>query len=77
MAVPASSVAPLADLTGVAFRHQSFLDQLWGALVVQNVFEYFAVSPFYDHNCSNERLRIKSIHPLDTSQLMYDQFLKP
>ncbi|KAK0594987.1 hypothetical protein LWI29_002383 [Acer saccharum] len=33
------------------------------------VFDYFALSPFYDWICNNEQLRMGSIHPLDISQL--------
>ncbi|KAL5575542.1 hypothetical protein UlMin_017241 [Ulmus minor] len=33
------------------------------------VFDYFALSPFYDWTCNNEQLRMRSIHPLDLSQL--------
>ncbi|KAK1577510.1 hypothetical protein Q3G72_022363 [Acer saccharum] len=33
------------------------------------VFDYFALSPFYDWTCNNEKLRMQSIHPLDISQL--------
>ncbi|KAI9160550.1 hypothetical protein LWI28_009292 [Acer negundo] len=47
-------------------------DQLWlnsYPLVRNRVFDYFALSPFYDWTCKNEQLLFLSIHPLDISQL--------
>ncbi|KAK0598231.1 hypothetical protein LWI29_032744 [Acer saccharum] len=52
------------------------MDQLWlnsYPLVRNIVFDYFALSPFYDWTCNNEQLRMRSIHPLDISQLFYHQ----
>eukprot|EP00271_Cylindrocystis_brebissonii_P008966 TRINITY_DN23533_c0_g1_i1.p1 TRINITY_DN23533_c0_g1~~TRINITY_DN23533_c0_g1_i1.p1 ORF type:complete len:292 (+),score=57.75 TRINITY_DN23533_c0_g1_i1:720-1595(+) len=60
---------PAADLTGVCFRDQLFLNFVGGNLVPHNVFDYFAESPFYDRSCSNEQLRMQGIHPLDMDQL--------
>lgn len=59
---------PGTDMTGICFR-----DQLWlNAYPLDRnlVFDYFALSPFYDLTCNNEQLRMRSIHPLDTSQLL-------
>ncbi|XP_073141256.1 mediator of RNA polymerase II transcription subunit 6 [Henckelia pumila] len=65
---PASAPAPPGtDMTGICFR-----DQLWLNTypIDRNiVFDYFALSPFYDYSCNNEQLRLRSIHPLDISQL--------
>ncbi|KNA11737.1 hypothetical protein SOVF_132360 [Spinacia oleracea] len=58
---------PGTDMTGMCFR-----DQLWLNTypIDRNlVFDYFALSPFYDHTCNNEQLRMNSIHPLDVSHL--------
>ncbi|CAF2099533.1 hypothetical protein HID58_094005 [Brassica napus] len=58
---------PGTDMTGICFR-----DQLWinsYPLDRNYVFDYFALSPFYDITCSNEILRRRSVHPLDHSQL--------
>nr|GMC73185.1 mediator of RNA polymerase II transcription subunit 6 [Ipomoea batatas] len=53
-------------------NHKSSADQLWlntYPLDRNLVFDYFALSPFYDWTCNNEQLRMRSIHPLDLSQL--------
>ncbi|KAF7843424.1 Mediator of RNA polymerase II transcription subunit 6 [Senna tora] len=53
-------------------RHLSFIILLWlntYPLDRNLVFDYFALSPFYDWTCNNEQLRMRSIHPLDISQL--------
>ncbi|CAA7045851.1 unnamed protein product [Microthlaspi erraticum] len=58
---------PGTDMTGICFR-----DQLWinsYPLDRNYVFDYFALSPFYDITCNNETLRRRSIHPLDHSHL--------
>lgn len=58
---------PGTDMTGICFR-----DQLWinsYPLDRNYVFDYFALSPFYDITCNNELLRRRSIHPLDHSHL--------
>nr|VDC71901.1 unnamed protein product [Brassica rapa] len=58
---------PGTDMTGICFR-----DQLWinsYPLDRNYVFDYFALSPFYDITCNNEILRRRSVHPLDHSQL--------
>ncbi|CAI9759697.1 unnamed protein product [Fraxinus pennsylvanica] len=34
------------------------------------VFDYFALSPFYDYTYNDEQLQLCSIHPLDYSQLL-------
>lgn len=59
--------APGTDMTGICFS-----DQLWlktYPLDRNLVFDYFALSPFYDWTCNNEQLRMRSIHPLETSHL--------
>ncbi|KAE8684298.1 Mediator of RNA polymerase II transcription subunit 6 [Hibiscus syriacus] len=58
---------PGTDMTGICFR-----DKLWLNTypLDRNLgFDYFALSPFYDWTCNNEQLRMRSIHPLDISQL--------
>ncbi|XXG57207.1 hypothetical protein AAC387_Pa03g4425 [Persea americana] len=64
---PAAPAPPGTDMTGICFS-----DQLWlktYPLDRNLVFDYFALSPFYDWTCNNEQLRMRSIHPLDLSQL--------
>ncbi|XP_050231704.1 mediator of RNA polymerase II transcription subunit 6 [Mercurialis annua] len=64
---PAPPQQPGTDMTGICFR-----DQLWMntyPLDRNLVFDYFALSPFYDRTCNNELLRLQSIHPLDLSHL--------
>ncbi|GAV75935.1 Med6 domain-containing protein [Cephalotus follicularis] len=56
------------DMTGICFR-----DQLWLNTYPQDrnfIFDYFALSPFYDWSCNNQQLRLQSLHPLDMSHLM-------
>lgn len=58
---------PGVDMTGICFRDQLWLNTY--PLERNLVFDYFALSPFYDWTCNNEQLRMQSIHPLDTSHL--------
>ncbi|XP_074306847.1 mediator of RNA polymerase II transcription subunit 6 [Silene latifolia] len=58
---------PGTDMTGICFRDQLWLNSY--PLDRNFVFDYFAMSPFYDRTCSNEQLRMNSIHPLDLSHL--------
>ncbi|XP_020588481.1 mediator of RNA polymerase II transcription subunit 6 [Phalaenopsis equestris] len=58
---------PGTDMTGICFRDQLWLNTF--PLDRNLVFDYFALSPFYDWTCNNEQLRSRSIHPLDSSQL--------
>ncbi|KMT14909.1 hypothetical protein BVRB_3g064230 [Beta vulgaris subsp. vulgaris] len=58
---------PGTDMTGICFRDQLWLNTY--PLDRNLVFDYFALSPFYDRTCNNEHLRINSIHPLDISHL--------
>ncbi|KAK4790529.1 hypothetical protein SAY86_017833 [Trapa natans] len=58
---------PATDMTGICFRDQLWLNTY--PLDRNLVFDYFALSPFYDWTCNNEQLRRSSIHPLDTSHL--------
>lgn len=65
--VPAETGPPGTEMTSISFR-----DQLWlNAYPLDRilVFDYFALSPFYDRSCSNERLRMESIHPFDMAHL--------
>ncbi|KAK0592958.1 hypothetical protein LWI29_028245 [Acer saccharum] len=64
---PAPVVPPGTDMTGICFRDQLWLNSY--PLDRNMVFDYFALSPFYDWTCNNEQLRMRSIHPLDISQL--------
>ncbi|TXG68762.1 hypothetical protein EZV62_003697 [Acer yangbiense] len=67
-AVPPPPVTPPGtDMTGICFRDQLWLNSY--PLDRNMVFDYFALSPFYDWTCNNEKLRMQSIHPLDISQL--------
>ncbi|XP_051204269.1 mediator of RNA polymerase II transcription subunit 6 isoform X1 [Lolium perenne] len=59
---------PGTDMTGICFRDQLWLNTY--PLDRNLVFDYFALSPFYDITCNNESLRSRQIHPLDMSQLM-------
>lgn len=58
---------PGTDMTGICFRDQLWLNTY--PLDRNLVFDYFALSPFYDYTCNNEQLRMRSIHPLDLSNL--------
>ncbi|XP_015889962.2 mediator of RNA polymerase II transcription subunit 6 [Ziziphus jujuba] len=58
---------PGTDMTGICFRDQLWLNSY--PLDRNLVFDYFALSPFYDWTCNNEQLRMRSIHPLDISHL--------
>ncbi|XP_059063857.1 mediator of RNA polymerase II transcription subunit 6 [Cryptomeria japonica] len=58
---------PGTDMTGICFRDQIWLNAV--PLDRNFVFDYFALSPFYDWTCNNEQLRRRSIHPLDMSHL--------
>ncbi|KAF5453071.1 hypothetical protein F2P56_028010 [Juglans regia] len=64
---PAPPAPPGTEMTGICFR-----DQLWLSTYPLDrniVFDYFALSPFYDWTCNNEQLRMRSIHPPDLSHL--------
>ncbi|CAL9162594.1 unnamed protein product [Musa hybrid cultivar] len=58
---------PGTDMTGICFRDQLWLNTY--PLDRNLIFDYFALSPFYDWSCNNEQLRARSIHPLDISHL--------
>ncbi|KAJ1390940.1 Mediator complex, subunit Med6 [Sesbania bispinosa] len=58
---------PGTDMTGICFRDQLWLNTY--PLDRNLVFDYFALSPFYDWTSNNEQLRMRSLHPLDLSQL--------
>ncbi|KAL2609253.1 hypothetical protein R1flu_027826 [Riccia fluitans] len=58
---------PGTDMTSISFRDQLWLNQF--PLDRNLVFDYFALSPFYDRTCNNEQLRMRQIHPLDPSHL--------
>ncbi|XP_052157851.1 mediator of RNA polymerase II transcription subunit 6 [Oryza glaberrima] len=58
---------PGTDMTGICFRDQLWLNTY--PLDRNLVFDYFALSPFYDLTCNNESLRSRQIHPLDMSHL--------
>lgn len=58
---------PGTDMTGMCFRDQLWLNTY--PLDRNLVFDYFALSPFYDLTCNNEQLRMRSVHPLDISHL--------
>ncbi|OWM66539.1 mediator of RNA polymerase II transcription subunit 6 [Punica granatum] len=64
---PAAPAPPATDMTGICFRDQLWLNTY--PLDRNLVFDYFALSPFYDYSCNNEQLRRNSIHPLDMSHL--------
>lgn len=63
---------PGTDMTGICFRDQLWLNSY--PLDRNLVFDYFALSPFYDWTCNNEQIRMRSIHPLDVSHLSYVLF---
>ncbi|TXG68754.1 hypothetical protein EZV62_003689 [Acer yangbiense] len=65
--LPPPVAPPGTDMTGICFRDQLWLNSY--PLDRNMVFDYFALSPFYDWTCNNEQLRMRSIHPLDISQL--------
>ncbi|XP_042481850.1 mediator of RNA polymerase II transcription subunit 6 isoform X2 [Macadamia integrifolia] len=58
---------PGTDMTGICFRDQLWLNTY--PLDRNLVFDYFALSPFYDWSCNNEQLRMRAIHPLDIPNL--------
>ena len=64
-----AAVAPTpgTDMTGICFKDQLWLNTY--PLDRNLVFDYFALSPFYDWTCNNEQLRMRSIHPLDLTHL--------
>ncbi|KAJ3695856.1 hypothetical protein LUZ60_001233 [Juncus effusus] len=64
---PALPPPPGTDMTGICFRDQLWLNTY--PLDRNFVFDYFALSPFYDWTCNNEQLRSRAIHPLDLSNL--------
>jgi len=67
--VPAETGPPGTEMTSISFR-----DQLWLSAYPLDrnfVFDYFALSPFYDRSCSNERLRMELIHALDMTHLSW------
>ncbi|XP_058067644.1 mediator of RNA polymerase II transcription subunit 6 [Magnolia sinica] len=64
---PAMPPPPGTDMTGICFKDQLWLQSY--PLDRNLVFDYFALSPFYDWTCNNEQLRMRSIHPLDISHL--------
>ncbi|KAK3410656.1 mediator of RNA polymerase II transcription subunit 6 [Eucalyptus grandis] len=66
-AAAAAPQPPATDMTGICFRDQLWLNTY--PLDRNLVFDYFALSPFYDFTCNNEQLRLRSIHPLDMPQL--------
>ncbi|KAL1551608.1 mediator of RNA polymerase II transcription subunit 6-like [Salvia divinorum] len=69
-ALPPTMAAPPppgTDMTSICFRDQLWLNTY--PLDRNLVFDYFALSPFYDYSCNNEQLRIRAIHPLDISHL--------
>ncbi|KAK4269289.1 hypothetical protein QN277_022469 [Acacia crassicarpa] len=66
-AAPPPPQTPWTDMTGICFRDQLWLNSY--PLDRNLVFDYFALSPFYDWTCNNEQLRMRSIHPLDPSVL--------
>ncbi|XP_044497704.1 mediator of RNA polymerase II transcription subunit 6 [Mangifera indica] len=66
-APPVPPQPPGTDMTGICFRDQLWLNSY--PLDRNMVFDYFALSPFYDWTCNNEQLRMRSIHPLDITQL--------
>ncbi|KAF8393469.1 hypothetical protein HHK36_021713 [Tetracentron sinense] len=64
---PPAPAPPGTDMTGICFRDQLWLNSY--PLDRNLVFDYFALSPFYDWTCNNEQLRMRSTHPLDISHL--------
>lgn len=64
---PPAPPLPGTDMTGICFRDQLWLNTY--PLDRNLVFDYFALSPFYEWTCNNEQLRLRSIHPLDASHL--------
>lgn len=64
---PVAPPPPGTDMTGICFRDQLWLNTY--PLDRNLVFDYFALSPFYDWTCNNEQIRMRSIHPLDLSNL--------
>ncbi|KAL6996377.1 hypothetical protein U1Q18_006505 [Sarracenia purpurea var. burkii] len=64
---PVAPPTPGTDMTGICFRDQLWLNTY--PLDRNFIFDYFALSPFYDWSCNNEQLRMRSTHPLDVSHL--------
>uniref|UniRef100_A0A0V0HRE3 Mediator of RNA polymerase II transcription subunit 6 n=1 Tax=Solanum chacoense TaxID=4108 RepID=A0A0V0HRE3_SOLCH len=64
---PAAPPLPGTDMTSICFRDQLWLNTY--PLDRNLVFDYFALSPFYDWTCNNEQLRARAIHPLDFSHI--------
>uniref|UniRef100_A0A3Q7FX61 Mediator of RNA polymerase II transcription subunit 6 n=1 Tax=Solanum lycopersicum TaxID=4081 RepID=A0A3Q7FX61_SOLLC len=64
---PVAPPLPGTDMTSICFRDQLWLNTY--PLDKNLVFDYFALSPFYDWTCNNEQLRARAIHPLDFSHI--------
>lgn len=74
MAMAVTAAAAAESVPGTEMTSISFRDQLWLSAYPLDrnlVFDYFALSPFYDRTCNNEQLRMESIHPLDMNHLSY------
>lgn len=71
--LPGPGPTPGTDMTSISFRDQLWLNSF--PLDRALVFDYFALSPFYDRTCSNEQLRMRAIHPLDAGHLKYSSSL--
>ncbi|KAL5575547.1 hypothetical protein UlMin_017246 [Ulmus minor] len=54
---PVAPPPPGTEMTGICFRDQLWLNSY--PLDRNLVFDYFALSPFYDWTCNNEQLRMK------------------
>lgn len=55
------------DLTHTCWRHDLWLASY--PLTRNTVLDYFALSPFYDRNCLNERAKEQGVEP---SRILYD-----
>ncbi|KAL5575523.1 hypothetical protein UlMin_017222 [Ulmus minor] len=74
---PVAPPPPGTEMTGICFRDQLWLNSY--PLDRNLVFDYFALSPFYDWTCNNEQLRMRSIHPpiILSSQYMLNEVMEP
>ncbi len=49
------------DLTGSMWRDDDWLRAY--PLNAHTALDYFSLSPFYEHDCSNEKAKLQGLHP--------------
>lgn len=59
MAADVQNMTP--DMTGSVWRDDAWLQAY--PLNVHTALDYFSLSPFYEHDCSNEKAKRQGLHP--------------